>query len=164
MKIFLQKRRNLHFLINHFFYGDPFAYRAYAERNPSILRIDSIPYVNLLGVIRGTFDEPIARLSDLRFMLTVGWSNLLLFLVTVAFAAVASRLPLPYVVYAVSYLLFVSSINWAHGTHRYLLLLFPLFMGLGRVRSMLFFLSTALLSGSLMLYLASYFVEGRYAY
>ena len=154
----------LFFAINLLFYGSPFAFRAHSERNPAISRLDSFPFVNLFKVIVKVITHPAETLGDTHFVLLQGWSSLLLLISTVLFVTIARRLPAMYVVFGATYLCFLASINWAHGIHRYLLILFPLYMGLARVRNRAVFGMLIVLSTALMLNLSSYFVKGGYAY
>lgn len=154
----------LFFIINFVYYGSPFAYRDHALRNTAISRLDSLPFARLLDIIREVAADPYTLLGNHHFVMLVGWSNLLLLLVTIAFVALVRRLPLLYGVFGATYLCFIASINWAHGTHRYLLMMFPLFMALALVKNRVFFVITSLLSGALLLHLCRYFVQGAYAY
>ena len=154
----------LFFIINFVYYGSPFAYREHALRNTAISRLDSFPFTPLLQVIRRVVADPYGQLGDHRFVMLFGWSNLLLLLVALAFAALWRRLPVVYAVFGATYLCFIASINWAHGTHRYLLLMFPLFMALALIRNRLFFALTCICSAALLLHLCRYFVLGAYAY
>lgn len=152
------------FCINQFFFGSPFAFREHAMRNPSIVRLDSFPYSNLLTDVRKLIESPDGKLDDLLFMIAVGWPTIFLAVATIAFGAVARKLPLPYAVYGASYILFVASLSWAVSTIRFLLMLFPLFLGLAKLRSRFFFAATVLVFAGFLLYFSRLFVQGGCAY
>lgn len=155
-------------LVNIYYFGSPFFVVREHENNPASIQTPSFPPIPLKEAVTSFFmlvEKLYTGTLDEYFMMTLGWSSLFtIFALIVIIVGVYRKLPLDYLIYALSSILFFSCFTWTISAPRFTFAIFPIFITLATIKNHIV-ISLIMLSFFLMLlYFTKIFVNAGWAF
>jgi hypothetical protein len=154
----------LYLLLNYLAYGNPLFFLVDSANQAHTVKLGFLPFRETITTLLTFYERPATLIKDHSFMINLGWNSAFVLMATFLSLCFIKKLPAVYSVYAFGYLFFISSMSWAISNARYVLAIFPIYIGLGLIENRVISMSIMAIYIAGLLYFSRIFVLGSWAF
>lgn len=154
----------LYLALNYIYYGNILFFLKDSATQVHTVKLGFLPFREAVTNFLVLCKDPVLYMNDNNYMMTSGWNSIIVLAAALFSLCFIKKLPLVYSVYAFGYLVFISSMSWGICGARYVLAIFPLYIGLGLIENRIITMTIMGLSVILLFYFSRIFVLGTWAF
>lgn len=154
----------LYLCLNYVYYDNMLFFLKDSATQSHTVKLGFIPFRESVTNFQLFWNSPLERLKDNNFMMTAGWNSFFVLTAAVVSLFFIKKLPLVYSVYTFGYLCFIASMSWGISNTRYVLAIFPLYIGLGLIQNRIISMTCMGLFLILLFYFSRLYVLGGWAF
>lgn len=154
----------LYLALNYVYYGNMLFFLKDSATQVHTVKLGFLPFREAITNFLILCKDPVLYVNDNNYMMTSGWNSIIVLAAALFSLCFIKKLPLVYSVYAFGYLFFISSMSWGISGARYVLAIFPLYIGFGLIENRIISITSMGLSVILLLYFSRIFLLGSWAF